>query len=908
MPDIYTWTPEQLENAKTFFGGAPTPEQIYQTANQYGLSPSEVSSIWSQATGGDYNTGLQAVNQYQTATGQTLAGGYAPTLNQQAAQDLITQAYGGIGRTTAGTGSSGLTSDEINYWAGQLQSGAITPEQFNKSFQSAVTGYMQQNPDDPYTKYVSDYLVNKGYKDVLNRAPEDAGGQYWKQQLTSGAISPFDLENVIAKNAAGTDRIAAQKFLGEDYYAPEEFLTRTGGKSYQEVVDYVAQNINDPTKVYQAAQQYNVNPNDVMSAMQAKGYGQLATLSDVEKFFQQGQEGFTNRYNEILTDTFGNPEEQARLEKILGLKEGDLNKIYNPEQFSKSSIENIEDTLHSSRINKIQDGLITKAIAKDVLGYTDDEMKTLVSDLAQNKESDPVLKGIFDSLKSGNRMTQDEFESLMIDNAKNNPDAEIFKRNPELLTRYQQVTPTQGLTGQYGYYNNAPVLNMSALDRYFKDSNTAKVDLGANNDFGWATSSNRIGEARTGAAVFGVKATPQQIKNFDKVEQEIKNAGGLQTKTDPEGGTYQGIYRTVTDPETGKPYTYFASLDSLYGSVPGYDEGGNPKQDYLDTRSQLESAAQKLKIDPSKYGTTKELYDAVQDASKNLYLVIGKANGWDPNIAKASGIVKTDAGSGDINSAAVLYQRFGDKGLAVQTPQAFRYDDPKKKKWYQELASIPGIAELSLLTPFAEFYPLIKGAQVGLLGGSGEDILKNVALSYVGRNILPDFNVELTADIGNQLIQSGISPEIAGTLADAGARIALNTGMSVLAGKDIGEAAERSLLSYGLGKGISGGLSLADFPKEYQPEVARLLTEGVMTGNFGTAAQNAIFRYGGKQLKTAFKDIGTPIPTGEGPTLQAARGGLAQAHRPVKSFSRGGTIRRDVKKLIPLRRSGLSYI
>ena len=877
--------------------------QLYQ--EYLGRAPeADVAQKW-QAVGGteeDLRDALRASEEYNLRLGN-------------AYQEMVSGAYGDIGRTGFGTGVSQIDQPGYDYWVNQLKTGAIAPEDFRSQFSGALTSYAQANPNDPYTQYVSDYLVSQGYKDVFGREAEDQASQYWKEQLITGKISPLEFEKILAQGATGAeDRIKAQQYLGNEYFAPEEFLKRTGGIGYQEVVDYVAQNLDDPTKIYQRAQEFNVNPSDVIAAMQAKGYGELATLSDVEKFFQQGQEGFGERYDQILEETFGSDEERARIEQILGMKAGDLERLYDPSQFSKSSIEKIEETLQSTRVNKIQDALITKAIAKDVLGYTDAEMKTVVSDLAQGKEDDPILKDIFDSLKSGNRMTKDEFESLMIEAAKENPKAEIFQRKPELGARYLPIEPAQGLTGQYGYYNNAPVLNMSALDRYLKDSNQTKLDLGES-DFGWATNSKYMGEVRNGASVFGVKATPKQIKDFDKVEQMVRDAGGLQTKRidNSEGNSYdvQGIYQTRIDWETNQPYKAFVTVDQLYSMIPGYDSetGQSGKQSYEETRKQLETAAQKLNIDPRQFGSTKELFDAVQDASKDLYLVVGRAQGWDPAIAGASGITVTDGRRGGVNHAAVLYQRFGDKGLAIQAPQSFGFDDPKKKSFWQELASVPFIAELALLNPAtAAWYPAIKGAQSAIQGGDIGDVLKNVALSYAGQSVLPQIAPDVTASIGNTLIEAGIPYDIAGTLADAGTRVALNTGMSVAAGADLGEAAERSLLSYGVSKGVSGGLSLADFPKEFQPEVARLLTEGIVTGNFQDAAKNAVMRYGGKEIKNIIKDENRPMSTG--PTMRAARGGLAQASqfRKVPRMPRRvAPIRRDVRKLIPLRKSGLAY-
>lgn len=874
-----------------------TEAEIQAFVNQPGVTDAQIAAAMQQ-----FNVSPEQVAAAMNAPLSDIQSRYesAQAANQDYA-NRIAQAYQSVGITSPDAPGQ-------QYWTEQLRSGAINPEDLQHAFLRAASGVT----DPQYATNVAKAqellsgtnrsAVEQAYQDVLGRAGDTEGMRYWTEQLQSGALTPRTLTSALAQAAvpvASTlpDRLAIQSYLGEDVYAPEEFLKRTGGLSYQDVVDYVSQNINDPTKIYQAAQQYNVNPNDIIAAMQAKSVPQAYTLSQVEQFFQQGQEGFADRYNQILDDTFGNDEEKARIEQILGLKAGDLEKLYDPSQFSRSSIEKIEETLQTGRVNKIQDALITKAVAKDLLGYSDDEMKTMVSDLVQGREDDPILRDIFDSLKSGNRLTKDEFQSLMIKAGKENPDSEVFKRNPELGARYIPVEPTQGVSGQYGYYNNAPVLNMSSLDRYLKDSNQSKLDLGEG-DLGWATNSRYMGEVRNGAAVFGVKANKEQLNLFDKIEKDIQKAGGVQVRDGVEG-----IYVTSFDPETGQTYTGFQPINSLVSSDP--ESGRDPMREYQETRQQLEAAAQKLNIDPRQYSTTKELFNAVQDASKDLYLVVGRAQGWNPEIAKASGITVTDGSRGGVNHAAVLYQRFGDKGIALQPPQSFGFDDPKKKSFLQEIASIPFIAEAAMFIPGMQgFYPIIKGAQTAILGGDPGDILKNVALSYVGQSVLPQIAPEITSTIGNTLLEAGVSPDIAGTLAEAGARVAMNTGMSVLAGEDIAKAAERSLLTYGVNRGISGGLSLSDFPREYQPEVARMLSEAVLTGDIGKAASNAVLRFGSNELRSIVQNR---TPTTGGPTLRAARGGLAQASM-MQRPRRVAAVRRDVRKLIPLRKSGLSYI
>jgi len=74
MATMPQFTPEQLQATKTFFDTNPSPEQIIEAAAANKLTPQQLASAWSQSTGGDYNAGLQAVNDYLGSTGQTLPG------------------------------------------------------------------------------------------------------------------------------------------------------------------------------------------------------------------------------------------------------------------------------------------------------------------------------------------------------------------------------------------------------------------------------------------------------------------------------------------------------------------------------------------------------------------------------------------------------------------------------------------------------------------------------------------------------------------------------------------------------------------------------------------------------------------------------------------------------------------
>lgn len=73
-----TWTPSELDAARSFFSLNPTPDQIYSKGLEYDLTPSQLASLYTSSMGGDYNNIYNAVTSYLNQTGQKLGGGYQP--------------------------------------------------------------------------------------------------------------------------------------------------------------------------------------------------------------------------------------------------------------------------------------------------------------------------------------------------------------------------------------------------------------------------------------------------------------------------------------------------------------------------------------------------------------------------------------------------------------------------------------------------------------------------------------------------------------------------------------------------------------------------------------------------------------------------------------------------------------
>lgn len=121
--------------------------------------------------------------------------------------DLISQAYAGIGRSDTGTGLAAVTQGEKDYWAGQIASGAINQDNFQSAFNNAVNEYKTANPNDPYTQYVNNYqaqqtattpplMTLQNAASAVNApqeiTPQAAQELIWRSMTTGVPTSEFD--------------------------------------------------------------------------------------------------------------------------------------------------------------------------------------------------------------------------------------------------------------------------------------------------------------------------------------------------------------------------------------------------------------------------------------------------------------------------------------------------------------------------------------------------------------------------------------------------------------------------------------------------------------------------------------------------------------------------------------------
>lgn len=87
---------------------------------------------------------------------KTAAAQYAQAAPQQSSSSIVEQAYATIGRTDFGTATNTIDQAGFDYWKNQLDTGAISVSNFAAAFNTAVDEYVKAQPTDPYSVYVKE--------------------------------------------------------------------------------------------------------------------------------------------------------------------------------------------------------------------------------------------------------------------------------------------------------------------------------------------------------------------------------------------------------------------------------------------------------------------------------------------------------------------------------------------------------------------------------------------------------------------------------------------------------------------------------------------------------------------------------------------------------------------------------
>jgi hypothetical protein len=168
MPATYdqAYVNQLVQEAATQAGGTLSYADVANAAKNLGISPEMINRALS--------TGV--------VTGAT----------DSAYGQLVNDAYAGIGRTGIGTEASNVDQAGYDAALNALRTGAVSTQDFDKTFKNTVADYLIANPEDKYSTYVADYLqknknqdiagIQQLYQEVLGRDADASGlGTFYKQ-------------------------------------------------------------------------------------------------------------------------------------------------------------------------------------------------------------------------------------------------------------------------------------------------------------------------------------------------------------------------------------------------------------------------------------------------------------------------------------------------------------------------------------------------------------------------------------------------------------------------------------------------------------------------------------------------------------------------------------------------------
>jgi hypothetical protein len=142
------FTPTEVSKATEYFSQVTDPQQIFERADEIGLSGTQLADLFSKSTGANYNDVLQSINNWSEATGNSLDGGYTPGSSpwfepasfEQYSQSLIDKSLDQAVAETMGV--SGGSS-------GDIEAGA--PSAWSNMTEQERGAWVQANPG----KYVA---------------------------------------------------------------------------------------------------------------------------------------------------------------------------------------------------------------------------------------------------------------------------------------------------------------------------------------------------------------------------------------------------------------------------------------------------------------------------------------------------------------------------------------------------------------------------------------------------------------------------------------------------------------------------------------------------------------------------------------------------------------------------------
>lgn len=338
--------PAPTVNADAYFAANPDVAAAYKQQT-YGLDPTQ----FAQAHYTNYGANEQRVT---------------PTDQNALYNQIVQQSYGTIGRTGVGADAGNIDQAGLDYWKGQLASGAIKPQDFSSVFNNAVNVYKQEHPEDKYTQYVNNWqntqTENAQIKDYVSQVLADKTLTPWEQTQK--------LMEQAKKNNITEDRLAS--IYGKDNLSPyantyktgiNDFLTKTLAKD-------PGTTMNEVGAIHQAAQKYG------LTAEQMAKYSGLDPNA-VNSYFSQYEQGLgsiVSRLNDPKMDDVTKTQTALALAQQYGTTDAELAKASNgkwKEEDVKAYLDPVRNV--PANLQKLMDD--PKATASDITNFINDAKK-----------------------------------------------------------------------------------------------------------------------------------------------------------------------------------------------------------------------------------------------------------------------------------------------------------------------------------------------------------------------------------------------------------------------------------------------------------------------------------------------------------------------------------------------------
>ena len=776
-------------------------------------------------------------------------------------------------------GQSGLRSEDV------IHTNVAGEQAFNQSLVEALTppertygnlNLTAQNIRDLVTQYIDD-------PGVIARGMQNAGiTEQDLSEIFSGTFSPEQITSYLSSPAA--------KLYATSYGDGSAPLTA------RESYNYLMANANDPTRIAQAAISRGYSAQDLTDIMNLFQPGAV-TLADAENYLSTGRSGLNTAIESLVANTFGTSEQQNQIKDVLfdqwtsavageakrqypnatedqiiqlvdryiaqseETPDSLFTKTFGAEALGDKSLEDIESLLKSSGVNKYQEANRLATIAQNYLGYDQDQQVDLYNRAMTGALSEGE-KNIFEELLNTGTLSNKTANDLLSYAALTNPDSPYFQQNPDKLALYTPlsgvITKTSdtkwgGGSGQYGYYEGAPILNADVARSIVGDhGSTRNLNAGGVNYSDIAKTLGMDfaahGETtawRAGRSVVGVDFDKQYLQDLTAFE-DAQNRGEIVAQMGEEGLRY---YKAVPNPNSAPDeprYIYQPVQPPTPPESVRYSGGSQVPTTTAEAQQRINSAAETLGID-TEGKSVEQLFDEITERTTGLYQVIGNSEAIDRN--------KFPDAKNHLNA---VYEQVGNK-LVLKDANFFHADAPKKKKFLgiggtagemlTGIASIPGIAELMLLNPAtAIYYPVVKGVQVAGLSGDLEAGLKAGAKAWVMQQGAQMANEA----IGNYLIDQGFTDiNIVNTLSEIGGNVAANVGLAAIDGNSISDAGLESLVATLISSQARNVVGQAGIPRQYQAAAAQILTDAVLKNDL----EKSLSRIAIKEVTNGIKNV-----------------------------------------------------